>query len=288
MANTRRVGGFLEGALALALLATPGLAAAQPRGGGGGGGGGGGMPATPVGVPLDKVAVGTWAEYNVQRGDSPARKLRQALVGREGGGYVLETRSQTGRGEDVLSRAVVEADPSKEGGVKKLVTQFGTGDPMEMPLNRPPGGAPGAGGPAAGGPGAGPGAEGGPGRGGGGGRMGARFIKPDPKHLLGKEKVKVAAGSFQADHYQTEGPRGGKLDYWIAKDSGPFGLVKLELDRSGGGADGDGGRLVVELAAKGKGAKPELTKPAKPFDPAVLRERFGGGGPGGGGPPPPK
>ena len=29
--------------------------------------------------------------------------------------------------------------------------------------------------------------------------------------------------------------------------------------------------MIVELAAKGKGAKPELTKPAKPFDPEAMR-----------------
>ena len=110
---------------------------------------------------------------------------------------------------------------------------------------------------------------------------GARFLKPDPKTLVGKESVKVAGGSFEAQHYKAEGPRGGIINYWLAKDAGPFGLVKLEWDRPAGEDDA---KVVVELAAKGKGAKPELTKPAKPFDPEAMRARFnrGGGGPGGG------
>jgi hypothetical protein len=170
--------------------------------------------------------------------------------------------------------------------VKKVVTQFGDADPMEMPTGR--GGGPG-GPPAGAGPPAAAGAQdgergggergGGERRGAGGMRMGARYLKPDPKALLGKENVKVAAGSFQADHYRTEGPRGGWLDYWLAKDAGPFGLVKLQMERPAGpaGAAGDegGGKVLVELASKGKGAKPELTRPARPFDPEVMRARFG-------------
>jgi hypothetical protein len=282
---TRGNAGILLGALALvAVLAPP--AAAQMRGGGGG------IPATPVAAPLDKVPMGTWAEYTIKRGNDNARKQRYALVGKDAGAFVIESKSETGQGEKVLTRTVVAADPTAEGAVKKVVTQFGDGDPMEMPagaMGRPGGaGAGGPGGPAAGGPG-GPGAggPGGPGSGdrggpGGGGRMrGARFLKPDPKTLIGKESVKVPGGSFDAQHYKAEGPRGGIINYWLAKDAGPFGLVKLEWLRPAGEDDA---KVIVELAAKGKGAKAELTKPAKPYDPEVMRARFqrAGGGPGGG------
>jgi hypothetical protein len=244
-------------ALLLAALGAPAVASAQMRGGG--------MFATPVGLPLDKVPVGTWAEYSMKRGDGPARTLRQALVAREKGTNVVEFRTQNQRGEKMLTRSVLGSDPTQEGGVKKVIVQMGDTDPMEMP----------AGG--AGGPGGGGGGERG-----GGGMRGARFIKPDAKTLLGKETVKVAAGTFQTEHHRTEGRRGGFIDYWIAKESGPFGLVKLEMDRPGGGDGDDGGKLVVELSARGKDAKPELTKAAKPFDPEAMRGRFGGGNRGGG------
>jgi hypothetical protein len=249
----------------MTLLWAPALAQAQMRGGGG-------LPVTPVGAPLDKVPVGTWAEYSLKRGDGPARTLRHALVGKEGGSFVIESRTQNQRGDKVLTRSVVAADPSQENGVKKVVIQMGDTDPMEMPVGGAMAGRPGGGGQPAGG--AGDGER----RGGGFGRMGSRWLKPDPKALLGKETVKVAGGSFQAEHYRTEGRRGGTVDYWIAKDSGPFGLVKMEMDRPGGPDGDDGGKLTIELSAKGKGAKPELTKPAKPFDPEAMRARFGGGG----------
>ena len=247
-----RTGALVLGTLTLVVVASP-PARGQMRGGG--------IPATPVAAPLSKVPMGTWAEYTVQRGDS-SRKVRYALVGKEGAAFVVESRSETGQGEKVLTRTVLDADPTQEGAVKKVVTQFGDADPMEMPAGR----------------GAGPG--------GGGMRMGARYLKPDPKALLGKENVKVAAGAFQADHYRTEGPRGGTLDYWLARDAGPFGLVKLQMERTpggpgAGGGDEGGGKVLVELASKGKGAKPELTRPAKPFDPEAMRARWGGRGPGG-------
>jgi hypothetical protein len=240
----------------------PAAAQAQMRGGGMGG-------PTPLGTALEKVPVGTWAEYSVKRGDQPARKVRHALVGKEGKDFVLETKSEGPNGTPMISHVVVDPDPTKEGGVKKVVLQMGTNDPMEMPAG---GGRPGGGG--------------GDGNNRGGGR-GARFIKPDPKKLVGKETVKVAAGTFQAEHYRDEGPRGGTIDFWIAKDAGPLGFVKMESDRPGG-QDGDGGgKTVVELAAKGKGAKPEVTKAAKPMDPEMMREMFRGRGQGGGGGPRP-
>jgi hypothetical protein len=239
-------------------------------------GGGGGIPVTPVAAALDKVPVGTWAEYQIKRGSEPGRKVRQALVGKSGGTFLVETRAETGRGDKMITQSTVTSDPSAEGAVKKIVSQFGDNDPMEMPLPGP------------GGPQAGPRPEGGGGPGGPGGgrgmmmgRMGARFLKPDPKKLVGKETVKLGAGSFATEHYRQEGPRGGTLDFWLSKEIGPFGLVKMELDRPAGGEGDDGGKVTMELVGKGKDAKPEITKTAKPFDPEAMRGRWGGGGPGG-------
>jgi hypothetical protein len=253
--------------LILALVVAPGVANAQMRGGGG-------MPVTPIGVPLDKVAVGTWAEYSVKRGTDPARTFRHALVAREGGAHVIETRTVNQEGEKMITRSVLATDPTQEGGVKKMIVQMGAADPMELPVG---GGPPGGGGQARSGPPGGGETRGG-GGGGGGGRMGARWIKPDPKTLVGKETVKTAAGSFQTEHYRTEGRRGGTIDYWIAKEPGPFGLVKMESDRPAGQGGDGGGKVIIELAARGKDAKPEVTKPAKPFNPEMMRNRRGGGG----------
>jgi hypothetical protein len=252
------------------VLAAPGAASAQMRGGGGLG------APTPVGMDLGKAPVGAWAEYAVTRGDNPTRKTKLALVGREGGANVVEQSSEMGDRGTMVTRLLLDADPSKEGGVKKIVVQRPGADPMEMPTTGmgPGGGAPGVGAPG----------------GGRGGLRGARFLKLDPKKLVGKETVKVAAGSFKADHYKDTTPNGATVEYWVSADVPPFGLVKLELTPPADAPTDRGprGPVKMELAAKGKDAKPTITKPAKPFDPEAMRGMWGGrrDGEGGGGPPP--
>ncbi|HEY0713539.1 MAG TPA: hypothetical protein VGF45_12750, partial [Polyangia bacterium] len=239
----------------------------------------GGMNMTPVAAALDKVPIGTWAEYQIKRGEGPPRKLRHALVGKSGSDFVVESRNEGPRGK-MITQTTVTNDPAGEGAVKKVISQMGDQDPMEMPLGPPrdkAGEKPAAGEQR---PHHGPGPKMGRGMGRAGGMMGgmnARFLKPDPKALVGKETVTLAAGTFTAEHYRQTGPRGGTVDFWINKDVGPFGLVKMEVDRPGGPDDGDSGKVTFELSARGTGAKAEITKPAKPFDPAAMPGRWGRG-----------
>ncbi len=264
--------------LFLMALALPASATAQMRGGGGTGLGG----PLPVAVEIKKIPVGAWAEYVLTRGDTPPRKVRLAVVGRDKTGTQWEQSSDMGadRGGLIVTGMTLDDEPTKEGGVKRVVMQRGDADPMEMPAGgmRPGGGQ--------GGPAGQPG-QGGPGRG-----PGARFVKPDAKNLLGKESVKVAAGTFKADHYHEQTAQGAAFDYWITREAGLTGLVKMEIG-SGAPADpndqrGGRGPMRLELAAAGKGAKAAITKAVKPFDPEAFRGAFGrGGGQGGPGQGPP-
>jgi len=69
---------------------------------------------------------------------------------------------------------------------------------------------------------------------------------------------------------------------WINDTIVPLGLVKMTLTpKEGGGAPPGGGPMALELTGRGKGAKPNITKAPKPFDPAAF------GMPGGHGAPPP-
>ncbi len=134
--------------VALFSMLAPAVASAQGRGGGGGGMGMGGP--TPIGVDLGKVPVGAWAEYTMTRGEMPSRKVRFSVVGRDKAGTKLEQSSEggpNGGGPTVLG-LTLDDDPTKEGGVKKVVMQRGDADPMEMPaggLGGGPGGGPGGG-----------------------------------------------------------------------------------------------------------------------------------------------
>ncbi len=210
--------------------------------------GGGGRPVF-LGNSLDKVPVGTWAEYATSRGDRPARKMRQALVGKEGPAFVIEMATEGPGKIHTVWRLVVGTDPTKEGSSEKVIMQIGTADPMEMP----------------------PSAED------GGGVQSANFMKIDRSTLLGKESIKVAAGTFQTEHYRMKGPRGGNIDVWTSAKAGAFTLVKMELERPAGQQGGPEGKVTMELTAMGKDAKPEVTKAPKPYDAESFRSLFGTG-----------
>ena len=224
--------------LLLASGVAPGSASAQMRGGA--------VSVTPLGLPLDGVPVGSWAEYQWRpvRGFPATPALRHALVARQKGNHVVELRTRSFQGEKLLTRSVVTSDPTRDAGIKKVVLQIGDSDPMELPVE-----------------------------GNESDRWGPRWIKPEPGTLIGTETVKVAAGTFKAEHHRVEGKVAQTVDYWIAKGPGPYGLIKMEMDY--GGAESDRSRIVVlELVAHGNGAKPELTRPAQPFHAETMRSRF--------------
>ena len=130
----------------------------------------------------------------------------------------------------------------KAGRVNKIIMQMGTSDPMEMPL------------------------EGGQDR---------QFTKPDPKKLVGKESIKVQAGTFKTKHYRETSPEGDTYDFWVTDSVLPLGLVKLTGEQKSNAAMKGG--FSFELTATGKGAKVQITKPPKPFDQAALMKQITGG-----------
>jgi hypothetical protein len=229
--------------LSLGLLALPAPALAQmgPQ-----------MPSTPMAVDLRKVAVGSWAEYSMTMGPM-AMKMRVALVARDAGSNTLESILEGGAvaamGGKVGMKMVLAADPTNsDRPVKQMVMQIGALDPMEMPLNMPGAGA-------------------------------QKFEKPDPKKLVGTEQVKVGAGTFTAKHYRDQNAS-ATIDMWISTDVPPLGVVKVNSAPKPGAKLPNGQPMppmAMELTGRGADAKPSMTKPAKPFNPAMLM---------GGGPPP--
>jgi hypothetical protein len=214
----------------------------------------GGEP-TPLALDLKKVAVGAWADYSMTIGGGGGMtvKSRWALVARDATSNTIEMSAEgpplEQAGGKTLVKMVLVPDPVKsEHPVKQMVLKLGDREPMEMPLDMP-------------------------------GMPAQRFEKPDPKKLVAKESVKVAAGTFKASHYRDVN-NGVTIDFWTSDDVQPLGLVKLTTTPKPG-AQGPGGQPIppvsLQLVGRGKDAKPSITKPAKPFDPAALN-----------GPPPPK
>jgi hypothetical protein len=88
---------------------------------------------------------------------------------------------------------------------------------------------------------------------------------------VGKESVKVAAGTFPTRHYR-EKSAAGAMDVWVSDEAPPFGIVKMRGSASQGGDVTY--PLTFELAARGKDAKPVITKTPQPFDQAVLMNQM--------------
>src|SRR4051794_36033999 len=147
----------------LLLLVMPGVAFGQAAG----------MGTTPLALDLKKVPVGTWAEYtvNITAQGGMTMKSRWSLVARDANTTTLETRVEGGplamMGGHMVMKVSLAPDPlTADKPIKQTVVQVGDRDPMEMPLNMP-------------------------------NMPPQRFQKPDPKKLVGKEELKVAAGTFK-------------------------------------------------------------------------------------------
>jgi hypothetical protein len=224
----------------------------------------GGGPPTPLALDLKKVPVGSWAEYSMTIGQGMTMKSRVALVKRDANESVMEMGVEGGMaamaGGKVIMKMVLAPDPTKaEKPIKQMVMQMGDRDPMEMPIGM------------------------------GGAQQ--KFEKPDPKKIIGKETVKVAGGSFKTSHYRDATDK-GTVDFWISEEVPPLGVVKMSSTPKAGSVGPNGQPLpavAMELSGHGKDAKPQVTKPSKPFNPAEMfgppEGVHGAGGPPPGGPP---
>jgi hypothetical protein len=208
-------------------------------------------PGVPAGMPLvvdmKKVELGSWAEYTMTMG-SITLSSRWALVARDAKSNTLEMTTKGGPvAKPVVLRMVLAADPtSGEKAPKPMVMQFGDDAPMFVPPDTPV----------------------------------QKFQQPDPKNLVGKEDLKVAAGTFKTTHYRDKNAM-GTVDVWVNETVSPLGLVKVitspEVDKNAPAAM-QIPAATMELAATGTSAKPAITKKPKPFDAKKMSGLVGGAG----------
>jgi hypothetical protein len=198
----------------------------------------GSQPPMPMVVDLKKVEIGSWASYSMKVGEM-SMTAKFALVARDASSVSMETSMAGGMmammGGSMTMKMVMDPDPTTaEKPLKQMIMQVGDQDPMLAPDSMPS----------------------------------QKYSKPDPKTLVGKETIKVPGGSFKTSHYRNTAEQ-GTMDVWVSEDAPPTGLVKLTTSGlQNGGAQVP--NMVMELTAMGKGAKPIITKPAKPFDPQKM------------------
>jgi len=203
----------------------------------------GAQPPMPMVVDLKKVEIGSWASYTTTVGEM-SMTAKTALVGRDASSVSMETSMEGGMmammGGKMTMKLVMDPDPTSAAKpVKQVIMQVGDQDPMLAPDTMPA----------------------------------QKYSKPDPKALVGKETIKVAAGSFKTEHYRAKSEQ-GTFDVWVSEAAPPTGLVKLTTSGAQAGGQPMPG-MTMELAALGKGAKPTITKAPKPFDPQKM---MGGAG----------
>jgi hypothetical protein len=211
-------------------------------------------PSTPVAVNLQKVPVGSWADYTLSLNDVKG-KVRWAVVERNSEGVSLETITEGGpaalMGQPKVSTKMVLAPDflGSDKPIKRVIMQPGDRDPVEVPPDHPQ-------------------------------LKAQKFTKPDPKKLVGKETLKVPAGSFQTSHYRDQ-TEVGTVDFWMTDSVPPLGLVKLTVTPKEGSPTN---KVALELTGKGTDAKATITKKPVPMNQAM----GAGSGPGAGPPKPAK
>lgn len=197
----------------------------------------------PLVVPLKKLPLGSWSEYRLDDGKQKI-SLRVAFVARSAKSADIETQVNGGplqqQGIDhLVVRMSLPLDEAAEIQPLEQVIQVGSTAPMVLPATG----------------------------------ISQTLRKVDPAKRLGVEDVQVAAGKFaRADHHREKGAIGETIDFWISKDVLPFGVIKTVSTPSGGGQP-----VVMELVARGTGAKPQITAKPVPFDPAALAAAAGRG-----------
>jgi len=226
--------------LILALIYSAGARAQAP------GGMGSPMP-MPMPIALRKIPLGSWSEYRLDDGRQKMT-VHVALVSRSAKTAEIETQVNGGLipGMDhVVVRMSLPLAETAELKPIEQVLQLGASPPMLLPATA----------------------------------VGQNFRKVDPAKRVGVEDIQVTGGKFvRTDHHQEKGSIGETIDFWIAKDVLPFGLVKTVSTPKGGGTP-----VVMELVGRGTGAKAVITKKPEPFNPGALAAAAGAARQGGAG-----
>jgi hypothetical protein len=204
-----------------------------------------GVPAAmPLVVDMTKTEIGAWAEYKMAMG-SILLTSRWALVARDATSNTLEVATTgSALAKAVVLRMVLPEDPTSNAKLRKpLVLQLGHDDPMIAPPET----------------------------------LAQRFQRPDDTNLVGKEEIKVAAGTFKTRHYREKNTM-GTVDIWVSEDVAPLGVVKVvTVVDDGASKELSVPPATMELVGTGTGERPIITKKPKPYDAKKMQGLVGGG-----------
>lgn len=168
---------------------------------------------------------GTWVRYSVYNLQTKqAMKVRIAALEAEGKGQWLEFSITDQRGMHLVLKSLMEGSIAAPKRVLKTVLQPPGHQPVVIPGKR------------------------------GAAQLPKMRVGPDPKaKRVGKERVKVAAGTFTAVHYRSVDAKGRVTELWSSEQVPGWPMIKARTPE-----------VVLELAGHGDGARTQIVgKPGK-------------------------
>jgi len=148
-----------------------------------------------------RPVVGSGATYSMTSAAGSGSQFTYAVVGQEGNAYWLEIRSSMSKNSVVMKQLMSVPGAGQPPQIQRMIMQAQGRPPMELPVSM---------------------LQGGVGR--------AQAKKTAGSHGLGEkvgvEKVTVAAGTFECDHYRST-VDGRTSDVWVSAKVPPYGLVKM-------------------------------------------------------------
>jgi imidazolonepropionase-like amidohydrolase len=192
-------------------------------------------PGIPLATDVAKLPLGGFAEYDFRLDGQAPWRQKFSLVGRDQRAQHIEALVEggpLGPGSQALMR--IEVDPAAQAvhRVRRLVVRAGPLAAMEFPA--------------------------------GDALAKDQFAPLDPGKLVGDRSVTVPAGTFKTRYYKDQLAGGDTIEYWVDPQVAPFGIVKLQASYRGRGP------LVMQLSARGTGARASLTEQARPHDPTIF------------------
>jgi hypothetical protein len=183
------------------------------------------------------VKPGTWVRYTIfNRHTRQASLVRIAALEKERKGQWFEIGVTNHKRETAVFKALIKGSLAKPEGVARVVVQPPGLQPVEVPLTKKrkqkiklPA------------------------------RLGA---KPDPRaKLVGRARVKVAAGTFDTQHFRRSEGKGKVVEIWSSTKVPGWPMVKASTPE-----------VVLELVGYGDKAKSQVRgKPGK-LDPKLLKQ----------------
>ena len=196
------------------------------------------VPPLPLAADVTTVPVGSWSEYALSGGGASGT-IRWAVIARDGKGTTFEvSMPDAGLGKGTKGTIVQRMTVGRTRTIDDAAIQVGDANPLALKRTA----------------------------------KDVRFTTPDPATKTGNESVTVQAGTYTADHYRVTTPQGA-LDYWIADNVPPLGLVKMTFTPSMKAKvvkKRAAGVVTIELAKTGADAKAVVVKKAVALDAANL------------------